>query len=510
MNIVTFLDNTVSTCIKRPVHFIFNNPISSLIKGPVDFLINNSVSSVVTKPVSSLFEDPVSTIVNNPVTNLFTKRTKIPDDLSSVITIKPGEVNPEDVDMASSDVDAIWGCIEDLYRTGISPGIVFTLRRHGKVVLNRGIGHSHGNGPDDPEDAEKILITPDTPICQFSASKAVTAMLIHLLVERKEIDLLDPVSQYIPEFGVHGKDKTSIYHIISHHGGIPSPPPHTNPELLFEPDEIVKLLCSLKPKSLGGRRQAYHAITGGAILGEIIKRVTGKSIREFLNETIREPLNFKYFSFGVEDEDLDKVAKNYSTGLPLFYPVSTITEKALSAPFDEVVRVSNDPRFLKTIIPAGNLVATSDEMSQFFQLLLNGGELNGKRIFDPLTIKKAVMESDIIKFDGTMVIPMRYSAGMMLGASPFGMWGPFSNNAFGHIGFINIFCWADPDRDISVSLQVIGKSLIGGHLLTISRLLTYIGWYCSKGGDIPDDIKEAYSTYIAPMRTIIQKSLMAW
>ncbi|MBF0452583.1 MAG: beta-lactamase family protein [Candidatus Magnetomorum sp.] len=493
MNIVSVLDNTVATCIKRPVNFLWNNPVSSIIK----------------RPISSLIDDPVSAIVNNPVTNLFTKRTKIPDDLSSVTTIKPKEVDPADVNMTRSDVDTIWGCVEDLYRTGISPGIVFTLRRHGKVVLNRGIGHSHGNGPGDSNDAEKILITPDTPICQFSASKAVTAMLIHLLLERKEINLLDPVCQYIPEFGKHGKEGTSLYHIISHHGGIPSPPPHTNPEILFQPEEMLNLLCDLKPKSKGGRRQAYHAITGGAILGEIISRVTGKSIRDFLNETIREPLNFRYFNYGVDDEDLDKVAKNYATGLPLFFPISTLSEKALSAPFEEVVRVSNDPRFLQTIIPAGNLVATSDEMSQFFQLLLNGGELNGKRIFDPLTIRRALMESDIIKFDDTMVIPMRYSAGMMLGASPFGLWGPFSNNAYGHIGFINIFCWADPDRDISVSLQTTGKSLIGGHLLTISRLLTYIGWYCKASG-IPDEIKDVYSSYIAPVRNILQKSLLEW
>ena len=117
MNIVTFLDNTVTTCVKRPVNFLFNNPITSLVKGPVNLLINNPVASIVKKPFSSLIEDPVSTIVNNPVTNLFTKRTKIPEDLSSVTTIKPGEVDPSEIDMAKSDVDAIWGCVEDLYRT---------------------------------------------------------------------------------------------------------------------------------------------------------------------------------------------------------------------------------------------------------------------------------------------------------------------------------------------------------------------------------------------------------
>jgi len=515
--ITNILESSVNTFVKQPVSILLNNPISSIVtkpissfvEDPINTIIDNPISNIVTKPVSAIVKDPVSAIVNNSVTNLFTKRVKVPEDLSSVTTIKPGEIDPYDVGMSKSDVDVIWSCVEDLYRTGISPGIVLTLRKHGKVLINRGIGHSHGNGPGDPPDAEKILMTPDSPILQFSASKAVTAMLIHLLVERKQIDLLDPVSQYIPEFAAKGKENTSIYHIISHHGGIPTPPPNTNPELLFDPDGIVQLLCNLKPESKPGRRQAYHAITGGAILGEIIQRVTGKGLREFLDETITKPLEFRYFNYGVAKEDIEKVAKNYATGLPLFFPFSTISDKALSAPFEDVVRVSNDPRFVQTIIPAGNVVATCDEMSQFFQLLLNGGELNGVRIFDPLTIRRAVMESDNIKFDGTMVIPMRYSAGMMLGASPFGMWGPFTNKAYGHLGFINIFCWADPDRDIAVSLQTTGKSLIGGHLITISRLLSAIAWHC-RGNEVPDEIKDVYNSYIMPIQRILQKSLMSW
>jgi hypothetical protein len=80
-------------------------------------------------------------------------------------------------------------------------------------------------------------------------------------------------------------------------------------------------------------------------------------------------------------------------------------------------------------IPAGNLYATADEMCQFFELMLREGELNGVRIFQPLTIRRAIMESDSMKFDTTMMVPMRYSAGMMLGASPIGMYGPYTSRA---------------------------------------------------------------------------------
>jgi len=219
-------------------------------------------------------------------------------------------------------------------------------------------------------------------------------MLIHLLVEQKKISLLDFIADYIPEFAAHGKQKTTIYQVISHHGGIPTPPPDVDPNILFDHDGFVQMICDLKPKSKEGRHMAYHAVTGGVILGEIVRRVTGKDVREFLREEIQDPLGFKYLNYGVPDEDIDKVAMNYETGPPILYPISAIVKHALSVPWGEVVRLSNDPRFMQHIIPAANLVATADEMSRFFQLILNRGTLDGIRIFKPETIRRAVAPSD--------------------------------------------------------------------------------------------------------------------
>ncbi|ETR70064.1 MAG: beta-lactamase [Candidatus Magnetoglobus multicellularis str. Araruama] len=466
----------------------------------------------VISPATSFFQNTSDSLNRtlHPITSLVDKRILPPRDLSTVTAYDPdNEVAPEAAGLTLEAKKAIWSGVEDLYRTGIFPGISFCLRRHGKIVLNRGIGHARGNGPGDPSGSAITPMTPETPVCQFSASKVITAMLIHLLVERKEIDLLDPVAHYIPEFGCHGKDKTSIYHIISHHGGIPRPPEGADPSLLFDLEEFVQILCKSKPESQGGRRMAYHAITGGAILAEIIRRVTGMNIREFLDETIKKPLGFRYFNYGLDDEDMDKVAINYSTGLPLIFPFSGIVKRALSASWNEVVNISNQKEFMKAIIPAGNLYATADEMSRFFQMMLNGGELDGVRIFQPLTIQKSVMESDHMKFDGTMVLPMRYSAGLMLGASPVGMWGPFTAAAYGHVGFINIFCWADPERDISVSLLTTGKSLIGEHIVYIARLLSSISWHCRTVG-LPGEVTEVYSSYVLPIQKILQQYLLRW
>lgn len=435
----------------------------------------------------------------------------VPKELSEITTYNPeDEVEPQLGGITLEAKNSIWTDVEDLFKTGISPGLVFTLRRHGHVILNRAIGYSHNGGPGDSYLIEKRKITPDTPICQFSASKAVTAMLIHLLSQQNKLRLLDPVCNYIPEFAEHGKEKISIYHLLTHRGGIPSPPKGVDTELLYDPEGFVKLLCKSKPKFLAGHKVAYHAITAGAILGEIIQRITNRDIREFLRESIQKPLAFHYFNYGVPDDEISEVAQNYSTGLPLFYPLSAIAKNALGVSWDEVVRISNQRRFLQTVIPAGNLVATSDEMSQFFQLLLNGGTLNGVKIFEPNTIKRATMEATSMQLDGTMIIPMRYSPGFMLGNSPVGLWGPFSQSSFGHVGFINILIWADPIRDISVSLQTTGKSLIGKHLLNLARLLSTISWQC-----YPEKEKKHYSeknrsSLELSILKVLWKSLMSW
>jgi len=419
---------------------------------------------------------------------LFRNKTiSVPKDLSTIISYNPeDEVSPENVDMATDDVNSIWNGVEKYYRSGVQPGISLCIRRHGKIILNRAIGFAKGNGPDDGPDVEKVPITPDTPICQFSASKAVTAMLIHSLVEKGLINLTDPVSHHIPEFGMNGKEDITIFNVLAHRSGFPSPPKSANTDILFNFDDTVKLICDLEPKYPSGHTTAYHAITSGFILGEIIKRKTGKSIREFLAETIQKPLGFRYFNYGVPEEEIDNVALNYATGLPVVFPFSMIINHSLGKQWEEIIQISNEKRFLEAIIPSANLVATANEISQFFQLLLNMGELNGKRIFDPLSIKRATIEAGKMQFDKTMVLlPMRYSPGLMLGSDPISLFGPFTKKAFGHWGFFNSFSWADPERAIAVSLLTTGKAFIGTYLIDHFRLISLISKHCKKIEETP-------------------------
>lgn len=408
-------------------------------------------------------------------------RCSVPDDLASVTARSPSETSPRTVGVRPAGVERIWTAVEQLYRSGMHPAIQLCVRRRGQLLIDRAIGHASGNGPGDPPDGIKVPATPQTPITIFSASKAVTAMVIHLLDQRHLLHIDDPVSEYIPEFAAHGKDRITIEQVLTHRAGVPSiAPGHMRLSHLEHPERIAKLLSDTVPTWSPGRRLAYHAVSGGFILGEIVRRVTGKSIRDILRAEILAPLGFRWTNYGVHPRDVSKVARNYVTGPPIFYPLSAIIRRAIGLDLGEVVEISNDRRFLTGIVPAANIVTTANELSRFFELLLNGGELDGVRIFDTRTIRRATSEQSYLEFDLTLGIPLRYSMGFMLGG--MGLYGPDTPHAFGHVGLINIFAWADPKRHITVALTNTGKPLLYWELYYIYAIMKEIGLACPKEG----------------------------
>ena len=194
-------------------------------------------------------------------------RCHIPADLGSVTTVRPGvEVSPREIGVDPAAVDRIWEAAQRLYRSGIHPAMALCVRHRGRVLLDRAIGHSHGNGPHDRPDGPKLLATPDTPFGLMSATKAVAAMIVHLLAERNLVRLDDPVCEYIPEFGVESKRWITVRHVLAHRAGLPSPPPEAmDLDLLSDPDRIIHVLGTMPLNSRPGRQLAYHAITGGFI-----------------------------------------------------------------------------------------------------------------------------------------------------------------------------------------------------------------------------------------------------
>ena len=344
------------------------------------------------------------------------RRIHVRRDLET-ITTTGAEVDPESVGMTREGVDRIWTAAKAWYGSGVHPAMQVCVRREGEIVLDRAIGHARGNGPDDDRESERVLATTETPFGVYSASKAVTAFLVHRLIEKGLISLDEPVATYIPGYDAKGKGGITVGHVLSHRAGVPNLPRESfDLDRAGDRDFLTAILCDAKPFAKPGQLLAYHAISGGYILGEVVHQVTGKDIREVLAEEFLVPLGFRWNNYGVAAEDVNRVGLDYATGPALPPPFSQLLARALGVSVEEVVASANDPRFQTAIVPAGNVVTTANELSRFFEVMRRGGELDGVRVLEPETIRQALVEQSHLEVDLSLGFPTRFSYGLMLGA----------------------------------------------------------------------------------------------
>ncbi len=385
------------------------------------------------------------------------RRIRLPEDLAAVTTVGP-ERDPAEGGLSDSAIDAIWQGAVDLYKSGVHPAVQVCVRRQGAVVLDRAIGHARGNGPDDGRESERVPATPETPFLIYSGSKAITAFVVHLLHERGVLDIHRPVCQYIPGYEEHGKQDITLAHVLAHRAGVPNLPRDAfDLDRASDRDFLVETLCEARPFARPGRYLAYHAVSGGFILGEVVYRTTGQDIRTVLAREILEPLQFRWNNYGVAPEDLPQVALNYLTGPPTAPPFSQLLARALGTGLDELVTASNDERFLTAIVPSANIVTTARELSRFYELFRCGGQLDDVRIMDAGTVRYALTEQSRLEVDLSLGFPTRFGYGLMLGAGLLSLYGRDTQHAFGHLGFTNMLGWADPERALSVAVMTNGK-----------------------------------------------------
>jgi CubicO group peptidase (beta-lactamase class C family) len=403
-----------------------------------------------------------------------TQRCRLPRDLDEVLDV--GDEQPGGCDVPAAEVERVWRATRAIYATGVHPALSLCVRRHGVVVLDRAIGHARGNSPQDRPDAPKLSASTGTPFNIFSASKAITAMVIHKLDEQHVLHLEDRVCDFIPEFARHGKHRITLRHLLAHKAGIPNLPPDAmDLDLLGQPDKVVDIMCNAPLRSRPGRVLAYHAVSGGFVLAEVVRRATGADIRTVLERELIAPLGYRWMRYGVREEDLPLVAHDAITGPPVPWPASTVLRNALGADLERVIELANDPRFLTGIVPSANVVTTARELCAFYQCLLDGGEQNGVRVLQPATIRHATSEASWWEIDFTLGLPIRYGLGFMLGSKGISLFGRDNDRAFGHVGFSNIFAWADPERALAVVLCASGKPVLSLHAVRLVQWMLAIG-----------------------------------
>lgn len=211
------------------------------------------------------------------------------------------------------------------------------------------------------------------------------------------------------------------------------------------------------------------------MIGELVRRVTGTSFKTAFEECIRRPLGVRSLRFGATPREIDQVAHNAPTGAAPPGFVARSLQRILGLEFDHAIAFSNQAAFLRAEIPSANALATARDITAFYQCLLDGGVMGGRSLFEPATIRRATLAQSFGEIDRAIGVPLRHSAGFMLGQSMLSPFGSDTRKAFGHVGLTNNFTWADPERGLAVALLTNGQPVMGPHVRGLLRLIWTVG-----------------------------------
>jgi CubicO group peptidase (beta-lactamase class C family) len=182
----------------------------------------------------------------------------------------------------SPDFESVRAAFERNFTDRGEVGAAVAAWVDGELVVNLWGGTSDGAGARPWQQ--------DTLASVFSGSKGLTSTCVHLLADRGEIDLHAPVAYYWPEFGQAGKESVTVATVMGHRSGLIGPRTRLSPQQALDWDGVCEQLAAAEPWWKPGSAQGYHLVTFGFILGEIVRRVTGRTIGQFLRTEIAEPL----------------------------------------------------------------------------------------------------------------------------------------------------------------------------------------------------------------------------
>ncbi len=292
-----------------------------------------------------------------------------------------------------------------------------------------------------------------------STTKGMVAICAHMLVERGLLDLDAPVARYWPEFAQAGKATIPVRWLLSHRAGLPAIRRDMPPQSLYDWHAFTGALAETAPWWEPGTRHGYHALTFGHLVGEIIRRISGKSVGQFFRAEVAGPLAADFF-IGVPEAE-DARAAEILPDPPPRPGDTTMWEVLLRDPTSMAGRAFlNPPRTPEVVntrawraaeIPAGNGHTTARALARIYGALACGGTLDGIRLLQPATIDAAIVEQSA-GLDAILSFPTRFGLGFML-TLPERPFGP-NPRAFGHPGRGGSIGFADLDGGIGFGYVV--------------------------------------------------------
>lgn len=290
----------------------------------------------------------------------------------------------------------------------------------------------------------------DTICCMMSVGKSMTALALLMLVDRGKVDLEAPVARYWPEFAAAGKAAITVRTLVSGLAGLLYADAAPDGSA-YDWDVVCAALAIQKPEWEPGTKGAYHSVTCGYLLGEIVHRVDGRRIDIFFREEIAKPLGIDY-GFGVAEADLGRVASIVpnpgSVTLTQTQDITTKLGRAWRIRPKSAVPY-NTPEFRRAVMPSSNGHGNARAIARVYAALAEGGGLDGVHLVSPALVEDMRTES-WRGICGMTDRPFRYGLGFFLNYPPML---PFGANprAFGHPGAGGAIGIADPEAGLAMS-----------------------------------------------------------
>jgi CubicO group peptidase (beta-lactamase class C family) len=309
----------------------------------------------------------------------------------------------------------------------------------------------------------------DTIVNVYSTTKGIAALCLLQLVEQGKVDLDAPVARYWPAFAAAGKQELPVRWLLSHRAGLAAIRAPLPPEALYDWDAMTAALAAEEPWWTPGTKHGYHAVTYGWLVGEVVRRVSGRSLGSYLRTAIAGPLGAD-FHVGLPDQEHTRVAQMSPMappppGAPNFVeafakePEGLLARAFMNPP--SMALGPNHAAWRWAEIPGANGHGDARGLARIYGALALGGAQDGVHVLAPETIERARQEQSA-GADAVLQLSTRIGLGFMLPqAARDARFGP-SERAYGHPGAGGSLGFADPDAQLGFGyvMNKMGPSIL--------------------------------------------------
>ncbi len=338
------------------------------------------------------------------------------------------------------------------FEQGLELGACAAVTVDGRSVVDIWAGDADQHGR--PWDA-------DTIINVYSTTKTMAATCVLMLVDRGDLDLDASVATYWPEFAANGKEGVLLRHVLGHTAGVPGFDPPLAPTDLYDWDAVCANLAAQSPWWEPGSVSGYHAVTQGFLEGEVVRRVTGRSVGTFFREEVAEPLGADFY-IGLPASEDGRVAELVPPDMGIAQgeldPSSVGARVLLSCPLDGTEPSTRAWRNAE--IPAAGGTGNARSVARVHSALACGGEVDGVRLLSAEGVERI---QTVQHFDDDLVLGTKMRLGTGFGLISEAT--PLSQNprSFFWGGWGGSLAMVDPDAHLSVAyvMNRMASGLVG-------------------------------------------------